>query len=134
MKLKRLLPFIILFASCSGDVKKVEPEQNNPIVTEELKTAAEVATLIPDTNTYTIKVFAINENEPSDGFGFEISSPNPAGFRVRQLNVPAIQGNRPFISMEDANATANLMLSKIRIGILPPTITTAELDSIGVIY
>jgi hypothetical protein len=134
MKVKHLLPFIILFASCSGNVKQVKLEENDPIVAEELKTAAEVATVMPDTNTYAVKVFAINENEPSEGFGFEISSPNPGAFQVRQLTIPAIQGKRPFMSMEDANATANLMLDKIRKGILPPSIATHELDSIGVIY
>ena len=54
--------------------------------------------------------------------------------KIRQPNIPAIQGNQPFITEEDARATAMLMINKLEKGIMPPAVTVEELDSIGIIY
>lgn len=52
---------------------------------------------------------------------------------IHQYYIPAVNGNRPFKTKEDAEKTAELVKTKIKKNILPPSVTINELDSIGVI-
>jgi len=51
---------------------------------------------------------------------------------IKQDRIPAVQGNTPFVTQDDAWKTADLMIQKIRKNILPPSITIYELDSLGI--
>jgi hypothetical protein len=51
---------------------------------------------------------------------------------VHQPNIPAVMGNRGFASADDAAKTANLVAFKLKNNIMPPSVTTTELDSIGI--
>jgi hypothetical protein len=88
-----------------------------------------------DTSKYSVAVFEIEPGENnSEGFGFELTMKGQGNMKIRQPNIPAIQGNQPFITEEDARSTALLMVSKLEKGIMPPAVTVEELDSIGVVY
>jgi hypothetical protein len=63
-------------------------------------------------------------------YGYEIFIDNKKV--ISQPSIPGILGNRGFISIEQAQKVASLAINKIKNNILPPTITTEELDSIGV--
>ena len=52
---------------------------------------------------------------------------------VRQPNIPGVPGNAGFQDEAKAKKTAELVLLKIRKNIMPPAITTEELDSLGVL-
>ncbi len=75
----------------------------------------------------TYKVIKINE-----GWGYDILIDHK--IYVHQDYIPAIQGLHPFISVEDAEKTAKLAAEKIKKGILPPSISVEEIDSLGVYY
>jgi hypothetical protein len=51
---------------------------------------------------------------------------------VHQPNIPAMQGNKTFASEESARKVGALVAEKIRNNIMPPTVDTRELDSLGI--
>jgi len=52
---------------------------------------------------------------------------------IRQPNIPGLPGNAGFPDAQKAEKTAGLVLLKIRKNIMPPAVTTEELDSLGVL-
>lgn len=65
------------------------------------------------------------------GFGYDIYVDGK--IYVHQPNIPAVQGNRGFTSEQKARRTAELVVYKILNNILPPSVDTRELDSLGVV-
>jgi hypothetical protein len=80
------------------------------------------------TGEWSIRTFS--NTDVSAGFGFDIL--NRGKVYVHQPTIPAVQGVLGFASEEAAKACAELMLYKIRNGILPPSVTVQELDSLGI--
>lgn len=74
----------------------------------------------------------IKNNPTPTGFGYRIYVDGT--LRVEQPNIPAAPGNSGFQTKEDAFITATLVKSKIEQGLMPPSITIAELDSMRVKY
>jgi hypothetical protein len=125
------LTVIVGLSSC----KQKDAENQNAVVSEEIDAAAELAPV--DTSIhYTYTTFPITpvENNADEGFGFEITSNQQGGMRIRQETIPAVHGNHPFLSEENAANTAMLMISKMEKGIMPPAVSVEELDSLGVVY
>jgi hypothetical protein len=65
-----------------------------------------------------------------NGFGYKIYIDGQ--LYVDQPTIPAVAGNNSFDSESDAEAVANLAISKIREGIIPPTISVQELQGLEV--
>lgn len=63
------------------------------------------------------------------GFGYNILIDGK--MYVHQPHIPAVAGNKGFTSLEAANRAATLVAYKIKNNIMPPSITEAELDSVG---
>ena len=78
-------------------------------------------------NNTDIKIF---KNSDSGSFGYDIILDGRV--YVHQPNVPARPGNIGFVNEEQAKKVARLVLEKINLKILPPTISTNELDSLGI--
>jgi hypothetical protein len=76
---------------------------------------------------YSVEAF---ENE--DGWGYKIFVNER--MVIDQAHIPAIQGIVAFFSKDEAEKTAELVISKIKAGIYPPTISKGELDSLGIKY
>jgi hypothetical protein len=53
---------------------------------------------------------------------------------IRQPHIPAVQGNQGFISSIEAEKVANLVVDKLSRGVSPPSVSTEELDKIGIKY
>jgi len=51
---------------------------------------------------------------------------------IHQEVIPSVPGVKGFKTEEDAKKTAALIVSKIHKGLIPPSVTPAELDSMGV--
>lgn len=75
---------------------------------------------------YSIKVIAISDST----FGYEIFQNN--SLYIRQLTIPAISGNRYFKTKNQAKKVGNFVLTKLNNGIIPPTISLVELDSLEI--
>lgn len=119
-----ILICIVAFVACQPNVK------NDDSVNQSDSLAGEVVvTLQADSSSFTSSSFPLEDNS---GFGFTIiKNGKPV---IVQKNIPSVQGNIPFVSDEDALATANLMIAKMKSGIFPPSIKPEELDSMGVVY
>ena len=52
--------------------------------------------------------------------------------RVHQPYIPCVEGNRGFASMSDASKAAELVVVKVKKGIMPPTLTIEELKAAGI--
>jgi hypothetical protein len=65
-----------------------------------------------------------------DQFGYDIYKDSV--LVIHQPIIPGAQGNKGFASKEDANKTAKLIIYKLDHGIMPPSITVKELDSLKV--
>ncbi len=50
---------------------------------------------------------------------------------IHQTTVPAVPGIRAFARKEDAVKVARLIVTKIEQGIMPPSVTKAEMEAIG---
>ena len=66
----------------------------------------------------------------SNTYGYEIWLNNK--LLIRQLNIPGLPGNKGFSTHSAAAKTEKLVIQKLQLGIMPPTITTKELDSMKI--
>ncbi len=53
---------------------------------------------------------------------------------IHQPHIPAVPGRQVFRSRQEAEKVAALVSYKIKNNIMPPSLTTAELDSLGIAY
>lgn len=84
---------------------------------------------VPDTisnDAYSCRVYAL----PEGGFGYRIYR-NQRLF-IDQPYIPALPGRKAFRSRRDAGKVANLVLEKLRKGIMPPAITREELGKLAI--
>ncbi|UKN02436.1 DUF4907 domain-containing protein [Paracrocinitomix mangrovi] len=65
------------------------------------------------------------------GWGYQILDKGTP--YINQPHIPAIEGVQGFENEEDALKVAQLAIKKINQGIVPPTISKEELDSLGVL-
>lgn len=80
---------------------------------------------------YRIHVFKTGAGKENVGYGYDIL--NGGKPFIHQTSVPAIAGNEPFKTRKHAKRVARLVRKKLVQGIMPPTVTTAELQELGVI-
>lgn len=74
-------------------------------------------------------------NATLGGFGYKLEVITSGDtFRIHQRSIPAIQGNKGFISSEDAAKVAELVAEKMRGGNSFPTVGVQELDSLEIKY
>jgi len=66
------------------------------------------------------------------GYGFEILQ--GANTLIIQPHIPAIQGIKGFETDQQASIVGNYMIYKINNGIMPPSISIQDLDSLGINY
>ena len=77
------------------------------------------------------KKYETKITQQETGFGYQIVKKNKV--LINQPFIPAIQGNKTFKTEEDAQKTANLVVSKIDKYSLPK-ISVHELDSMKIEY
>jgi hypothetical protein len=65
-----------------------------------------------------------------NGYGYKIYMDE--NLYISQPNIPAMSGTAGFQSEADARKIAELAVSKIKQGIMPPTITTEEIKDNGI--
>jgi len=111
-----LLQFAFLSA-CSSTEKKTNDNSG----------AAEGSTTINNNvnNNYSFKTF-----EVGGYWGYDVYKDNQ--LLIHQPNIPAIEGDRGFSSEQKAITVANLTIKKLQDGVMPPTLSIEELDSLKV--
>jgi hypothetical protein len=122
MRLFLTISIALFLTSCSSE----QVNESAPI--QEEKTL-EVKQVPPTTNEadYSKSVFYTD----SIGWGYEISK-NSKPF-INQPHIPAVPGNVGFKTESDALKLADFVIHKLENGIVPPTVSLAELDSLKLI-
>jgi len=108
------LSLIVLF-SCSYDEKELTEEQPPKPLQEAIQPS------------YTVETFK-NEEET---WGYRILK--DGNLFINQPHIPAVQGNKGFSSSEYAQKTGEFIVNKLAAGIIPPTVSLEELDSLNVL-
>jgi hypothetical protein len=85
----------------------------------------------PDMNIRSRAAIEVKTFHTDQGWGYDISLDGKP--YIHQPYIPAIEGNSGFKSEAAARKTAELTVTMIRNNILPPSINSVELDSLGVL-
>lgn len=95
---------------------------------------SKVPKTVADSNTsqFVASTYKNKSGDGPEGYGFDIY--RDGKMMIHQNSIPAIQGNIAFATEEEAKAVAALMLYKVSKGIMPPTVSVEDLDSLGVKY
>lgn len=104
---------LLLLVSCS----------NNQQSSEHLNTASSKPKL--EVKTYL-------SNDKIKGWGYDIYQDGV--LFVHQPNIPAVSGDKGFKSEEEAKRVGSFIIHKIEQNIIPPTLTTEEMDSLKIEY
>ena len=81
-----------------------------------------------------IKIFnndTVKADKPIKGFGYDIYKDDAV--YIHQPHIPAVGGNNGFSTEAKAKKAAGFVAYKIEHNIMPPSVTPAELDSLGVL-
>jgi len=126
MKFIVLIILVLVFVSC-GDAANKKSSDNSP-KNEELSVKDKpVEAEIPEKNP---SVYEVRTVENASGWGYEVWQ--DGAMVIKQEHIPAVQGIRAFSSQEQAQKAAEIIKAKLDQGIFPPTMSMAELQSIGV--
>lgn len=127
--MKRPVRFVVLFvlAACSSPESKSASESSGDSAVASEQESAEL-TQTDSTLSLTVSVY---ENTNASGWGFDIL--NEGKPMIHQPHIPAVSGNKGFASRAEAEAVGRLMMDKISRGVMPPTVSVEELDSMGIL-
>ena len=129
-----LILALLALASCieQPEIRKESPDPNeDPIPIEKVEEEIAIAKdkeqeLVTDSLS-----LKITDSEHT-GFGFEIlQGTSPL---IIQPHIPAIQGIKGFETEEQPAIIGNYMIYKINNGIMPPSISVKDLDSLKIVY
>jgi len=105
-------------------------EGEKPVTENRRDTVSVVTTSVMENvseNTLSFKTFTV-----SGGWGYDIFVNDK--LYIHQPGIPAISGDKSFVSEEEAGKVANLMILKIKNNTMPPAVAVSELDSLGIQY
>ena len=122
MKIIVLIILVLVFVSCKDAVPKKSPGNEDLTLTDK-----PVEDEIREKNTI---VYEVRTVENASGWGYEVWK--DGAMVIKQEHIPAVQGIRAFSSQEQAQKAAEIIKAKLEQGIFPPTMSMAELQSIGV--
>lgn len=117
-----LIPIFIMY-SCSapGKVSTVDNKNNK-------------VTIDPPVPLVNVRVYnndTIHNKLKYSGYGYDIYINN--ALYIHQPYMPSVQGNNGFTTEAKAKRTGEFVAYKISNKIIPPSVSPAELDSIGVL-
>lgn len=131
MRLFSGLFFSVIICACSNETENNELIETNQPIIDSPKEEIPVDTssvVSPIADVYHSETF---ETTGQKGWGYRIMLNGE--LYINQPHIPAIQGNKGFSNPVFAKKTADYAILKIEQGIIPPTLTVEELDSLGVL-
>ena len=126
MKFIVLIILVLVFVSCEEGANKKSSE-NSPKNEDLTLTDKPVEAEKREKNS---SVYEVRTVENASGWGYEVWQ--HGALVIKQEHIPAVQGIRAFSSQEQAQKAAEIIKAKLDQGIFPPTMSMAELQSIGV--
>jgi hypothetical protein len=123
------LSFVVF--SC-GNEKNRENDYSDSVKTVSNNPAEDQAQTPAFTGNMEVKTFEVKDSasQRSIGWGYDIYIDGKRG--IHQPIIPAIPGNNPFKTEEKAMITGTFAMNKMKKTGSLPTLSVAELDSLGV--
>ena len=78
-----------------------------------------------------VEIKTFSNDAAYGGFGYDVYVEGTLA--VHQPNIPAVSGNKGFATKEKAQIAGEFVAYKVKHNIMPPSVTPAELDSLGVL-
>ena len=122
MKFIVLIILVLVFVSCEDAIPKESPNNEDLTLTDKPVEA--------EKREKNSSVYEVRTVENASGWGYEVWK--DGAMVIKQEHIPAVQGIRAFSSQEQAQKAAEIIKAKLEQGIFPPTMSMAELQSIGV--
>lgn len=116
----------------TSDADTVIAVDTNSSLSEKDSLAVQSDIALAGQEKFSVVVYENTAADQATGFGYDLL--NTGKIMIHQPHIPAISGNKGFASKRDAEATGKLMLMKIQKGIMPPTISIEELDSLRIAH
>jgi hypothetical protein len=119
---------VVFLSGCTGD-RDVQDAAG-----EQISSSRNDSMVVPEVrNTETI-VFRTDTiaDVSLPGWGYDIYIDGKK--MIHQPHIPAVPGRQVFSSEAEAEKVASLVSYKILNNIMPPSVTTSELDSLGIDY
>lgn len=122
---KPLLSMFILgfMCACSSEKKTDVVTETKIITTEPIVSQT--------TSTYKFATYLCDSTNYLLGFGYNIVLDDHVF--IHQPSIPSIQGNKGFATKEQAERVAQLVIYKLTHNMMPPSVTSKELDSLGIL-
>ncbi len=136
MKIVALFIGILILSACSEEQPILEkaqqqiPETNEPAASHMTHTdsiKAPKTSSSKKTSPYHYTTIYTDQI----GWGYDILE--NSSVRIHQPHIPAVQGNQGFKSASDAAKVAEKIIEKLDKGIMPPTLSIAEMEELGVL-
>jgi Domain of unknown function (DUF4907) len=91
----------------------------------------ETPPIAANSSEYATFIFLSDSTSKTPSYGYDILI-DGAKF-IHQPYIPSISGNKGFATKEKAEATAQLVIHKLKNNIMPPSLSPKELDSLGIL-
>lgn len=144
MKYSFLLVSLLFLFACGQQPVKETPVADSNTVTQapvEVSPAAPIKLThttkqgpvdqVDENTTIVVTPFQNKEGEASGTWGYNILfNSNPY---ITQPSIPSLPGNKGFSTEEKARKAGEFVAYKIKHNIMPPSVSKAELDSLGVL-
>ena len=130
MKFIVLIILGLIFVSCGDAANKKNPENSPKNSTKNEALSVKDKPVEDEIREKNTSVYDVRTVENASGWGYEVWK--DGAMVIKQEHIPAVQGIRSFSSQEQAQKAAGIIKAKLEQGIFPPTMSMAELQSIGV--
>jgi hypothetical protein len=130
MKFIVLIILGLIFVSCGDAANKKNPENSPKNSTKNEALSVKDKPVEDEIREKNTSVYDVRTVENASGWGYEVWQ--HGAMVIKQEHIPAVQGIRAFSSQEQAQKAAEIIKAKLDQGIFPPTMSMAELQSIGV--
>ena len=130
MKFIALIILGLIFVSCGDAANKKNPENSPKNSTKNEALSVKDKPVEDEIREKNTSVYDVRTVENASGWGYEVWK--DGAMVIKQEHIPAVQGIRSFSSQEQAQKAADIIKTKLEQGIFPPTMSMAELQSIGV--
>lgn len=138
MKLYLILP-VLLLCACTNEPEASDIQESKHTVgwsDSEIKEISDTNKLDVEPSTKEEESTSLpysSEVIYSEGIGWGYEIIQGESVLIKQVYIPAIQGNYAFETEEDARKTADFILEKLNNNIFPPTLSREELTYLDVL-
>lgn len=129
-----VITFLFFLISCGNNdsiEKSINSNETHEFDNIQVDSSADI--IIEEIDSSNLEIIYTRETFFTEGQGWGYRILMDGKVYINQPHIPAITGNQGFSSEQKAQITADFAIEKIMNGISPPTISSDELESLGVL-